>query len=138
MKILLDESDNHHILDIALNNDRLYDGCQVRYVPPDRSRHQREMELVGDQSETTSRVWQNAFGILMSMPSDYIIITGYAPNWVRTQTSVLAKEMANILIGHDGKNAFLMPGPPPPLRFSAATQLAAMEKAFGRGIALGA
>ncbi len=125
MKIILGEEDREHTFDIDLSNQRLYDGVRTQLVPPNRARHPREREFVGDQNELSSIIRNNALGILMGMPSDYVIVTGIAPNWVRSGMTILAQQLASTAITSDGRNAMIMFPAPPPLRLLAGAQVLA-------------
>lgn len=121
MKILLQDEDTGHILDLSLNPDNpIYEGCEVRPVQHSRSSGPANFELVGAQEGLSSIIYKNALAILRGMPADYIIITGVTTNWVRSHLHILASTAVSVVFTNDGKNTLLLPGPPPATRSQLA------------------
>lgn len=117
MKILLQDEDQPHILDLSLRPDNpIYKGCDVRPVSGIRQGGPASFELVGSQEGLASVVYSNAMELLSRMPPDYIIITGVTTNWVRSHIHILAASAVSVVFTNDGKNTLLLPGPPPQTR----------------------
>ena len=117
MKILLQDEDTPHILDLSLRPDNpVYHGCEVRPVTQGRRDGPASFELVGSQEGLSSVIYANAMSILQKMPADYIILTGVTTNWVRSHLHILAASAVSVVFTNDGKNTLLLPGPPPPTR----------------------
>lgn len=117
MKIVLEDSDSPHILDLNLRvGNPIYTGCQIQQIPQERRYGSQEFELVGTQDHLGSLVWNNCIARLRTMPSDFLIVTGVTPNWIRSQVHMLAQDACSVVFTNDGKNTILLPKAPPASR----------------------
>ena len=117
MKILLQDEDTPHILDLSLHPDNpVYSGCEVRAINNARRDGPVTFELVGAQENLSSIIYNNAMQLLQKMPADYIIITGVTTNWIRSHLHMLAASAVSVVFTNDGKNTLLLPGAPPSSR----------------------
>jgi hypothetical protein len=115
MQHLLEDSDTDHIIDLSLHKDNpIY--ARLELVESKGQDGVQKWELIPNQVERNTIVWENSLKLLRESPSDFLVITGIAPNWVRTLFHGLAQQAAAVLYTSDGKNIMLLPKLPPRAR----------------------
>jgi len=110
--MLMLEDDKSHILDLKICPDSpVYNGVQLK--PTSRESLNSGFQLVERSAKVETIIWENLQRLIARLPTDYVIITGVAPTWVRLKAAVAAAWRISAIFHNDGTNTVFIAGGPP-------------------------
>ncbi len=111
MKLLMLSDDKSHVLDLKICPDSpVYAGVDLKPSPREQP---GGFQLVERSADVETRIWENLQALIKRLPTDYVIITGVAPTWVRLKAAVAAAWRISAIYHNDGTNTVFIAGGQP-------------------------
>lgn len=111
MKFILLEGDKSHVLDLKIcPNSPVYTGVRLR---PTHREQATGFQLAERSDDVETKIWENLQSLIKKLPTDYVVITGVAPIWVRLKAAVAASWHSSAIYHNDGTNTVFIAGGQP-------------------------